>query len=186
MPVLPYDGEYPPGPANRPAAVIAGQFAGIEGLQPVGTELQNHGWLFEFHLPDRDVHYPSALTLDRETGKLKEFTLRFGPLGDQSEVDRETWNSLEGEWVDTVLSAASGTAVMGLLTGKNIDLGDRWVAEEIRPHVRVRGGVETTYDVPPMEFVDFVEDLVERFDDNYGDIHYRRTSEEFRDYFKGV
>lgn len=186
MPALPLDGEYPPGPANRPAAVIVGQLAGIPDLQPVGTELQRHNWMYEFHLPDRDPHYPSAFSLDRDTGKLREFTLRFGPLGDQSEVDDGTWRDLEGKWTDVVLDASSGKAIRGIIDGRNIDLGDRWVAEEVRPHVRVRGDVDTTYDIPPKDFAEFIVDLVERFDDRFGTFHDRRYSEEYRDYFRGA
>lgn len=185
----PFGLDYPHGPAKRKAETVVQGLRDIEGLQTTGSELQKDGWMLEWHMPDKDPHYPSALVLDRETGRLVELTIRMGPLGDHSHVDRETERELEGEWWTVVENAASDAGIGDQLTARKVDLGDKWIAEEIRPHVRFRqaaGGERAFYDISPRELVDFVTALDERFEDRFGDFHDRRYDPEFRDNFRGA
>lgn len=185
MPPFNFDIDLPRGSARRPAERLVRTIEDLEDAQLVGTELQKRGWVLEWHMPDRDVHYPSALVLSRDTGRLMELTIRMGPLGDQSEVDREEWNDLEAEWADVVLAAGSGTALMDHLNGYTIDLGDRWVAEEVRPHVRLPES-DDGYDVPVAELAQFIEALDRRFRSQFGRFVDRRYSREYRDNFRGA
>jgi hypothetical protein len=183
--------DLPRGPARRAAETIISGLNDIEGLDIMGTEMQRTDWILEFHVPDRDTEYPSVIALDRDTGRLTEITLRFGPLGDQAAVDDSEWRELEGAWTDVVLDSASTAGILSggggfdpdtTIDGRNIDLGDKWVSDQVRPHVRM-GRKDDGYDVSPRELVRFVEALDERFESQFGTFEERRFSPEFRDNF---
>lgn len=177
--------DLPAGSARRPAERLVRAVEDLEDAQLVGSELQRRGWMLEWHMPDRDVHYPSALVLSRDTGRLRELTIRMGPLGDQSEVDRDDWATLEADWTDVALDAGQGTDMMEYLNGYTIDLGDRWVAEEVRPHIRMKES-EDGYDVAVADLVQFIEELDERFRSRFDVYEERRYDPEYRDYFRGA
>lgn len=183
--------DLPRGPARRAAETILSGLNDIEGLDIMDTEMQRNDWMLEFHVPDRDTQYPSVVALDRDTGRITEITLRFGPLGDQAVVDDEEWRNLEGMWTDVVLDSASNAGILSggggfdpdsTIDGRNIDLGDKWASDQVRPHVRMPR-VDDGYDISPREFIAFVENLVALFDKKFGTFSERRFSAEFGDNF---
>lgn len=176
--------DIPQGPGGRAAETI------LDGIRRAGVtsasfepELGQH--MIEFYPNDQDPHYPSAITLDPDTGRITEVTIRFGPLGDRGETPEGTITDLEGKWVDIVLDAASEVGILDDFetASETIDLGDAWVAEELRPHVRLYQRDEG-YDIAPQEMVDFYDTLQQRFLDTFGTLEDRMTgiatSGEFR------
>lgn len=171
----------PPGPAGRTADTILETITGHEGLEFAGTENLGGEYMIEFHMEDRDPHFPSAVNIDTDTGRITEAVLRFGPLGSQSKVDNDLWFDLEGEWMDVVMNVAPSD-LMDAIGNHGIDLGDRWVAEEVRPHIRLHDKPEG-YDISPREFANFVADINDKFLDQYGHYTDRLYSEEWNDRF---
>lgn len=165
--------DIPPGPGGRAAETI------LDGIREAGVtsvsftpELGQH--LIEFHPNDQDPHYPSAVTLDPDTGRITEVTLRFGPLGDRAETPDDRIRELEGKWVDVVLDAAAEVGITELFdkVGAQVDFGDAWVAEELRPHVRLHER-DDGYDLAPQSFVDFYDEVQQRFRDTFGSLEDR-------------
>lgn len=177
--------QLPRGPANRKAKTVVRRLDDIAGVDIGGVEMQKRNWMLEFQMPDRDVHYPSALSLSRDTGDIVEMTLRLGPIGDRRVVDDMEQRDLEGEWVDIVLSAASDVDVIDQLpdnTRQTVDLGDAWISEYLRPHLRLPLR-EQGYSISPRELTRLIGSIAERFERQYGSFEQRQVDPEFSQRF---
>jgi hypothetical protein len=128
----------------------------------------------EFYPPDQDTLYPSAVYVD-ETGEIAEATIRLGPLGERQAVDDSREFELEGEWADTVLEAASDAGIMHAMDDAIFDLGDAWVSDTLRPHVRFNEAPGVTMD----EMAEFVGALTRRFENRFGDFMDRASGPDF-------
>lgn len=181
-PLVSYDRNYPPGPARRVAQVITEGLEDIEGVQTADTATTGQGWTLDFYMPDQDAHFPSAVSVDTEFGRITEVTLRLGPLGKRDVVDDEELRRLEEQWIDVVLEAASKVDLMGVLGREFADLGDPWVADDVRPHLRLYEK-ENGYNITPQKFVEFVEVLASQFEQKFGTLEERMFSEEYGDNF---
>lgn len=172
------DYNIPDGPAKRPATAIVQGIGAMNDAQVTSTRRAGKDYVIDFHLPDRDSKFPSSVNVSTKNGRITEATIRLGPLGDQSEVDREQWRNFEGEWTDVVLDAAPDS-LMEDLDGTNIDLGDEWMSDQVRPHVRLhekRAG----HGIPASEFVVFLDNLTDRFERQFGRFEDRLYNEHFR------
>lgn len=176
----------PRGPARRKAETILRGLDGITGVEIGDVEMQQRNWMLEFQMPDRDVHYPSALSLTRDSGQVAEMTLRLGPVGEREAVTDATERDLEADWVDVVLSAASETDTMDRLpesTRNTIDLGDAWISEYLRPHLRLPQR-DDGYEITPRETVRLIEAIATRFDSKFGTFEDRQMNPAFAQNFE--
>lgn len=127
-------------------------------------ETRGH-YMIEFRVPDPDPVYPSAVNTNQNRPRLTELTLRYGPLGNRNMVDPHRVDRLEGEWTDVVLDALSSENLLGKFPAKNpnIDVGDGWVDERIRPHYRIHHK-DDGLDIRPAELRRFVTALNQGFE----------------------
>jgi len=180
------DYNLPGGPARRKADAVLRGLDGIAGVEVGDVEMQKRNWMLEFQMPDRDVHYPSALSLTRDTGKLAELTLRLGPVGEREQVTQTQQRDLEGEWVDVVLTAASETDTIARLpdtTRNTIDLGDAWISDFLRPHLRLPPR-DDGYDITPQETVRLIAAIATQFETSFGTFEERQMDPEFAQNFE--
>lgn len=174
----PAEENIPPGPAERPTRLVLDGLAEIPGMGMVRlAETGGHN-MIEFHAPDQDIKYPSAIAFDQDTGRIEEFIIRLGPLGTRGETPEDVQHQLEGEWADVVLDAASSAGIIDQIDGHNIDLGDGWVHPAMRPHVRLDRRAEP-YDIPPRDALEFVEAVIDGFDRRFGTLQDRMADPNF-------
>lgn len=124
--------------------------------------------MVEFHMPDPDHRFPSAVNVDDSRPTIVEATIRLGSIGDRAEMSMPAKHRLEGQWSDVVLDAATQSSVLSKLglDGRNIDLGDRYIDSNARPHVRLTRR-EDGYPLSPQEFVAFIGALAQRFESQF-------------------
>jgi len=140
----------------------------VEGTSAEIAENQSRGFLVEFFPPDQDPLYPCAVVVGFD-GTIYEATLRLGPLGNRTLMDRSEIQNLEGRWTDVVLDAASGSGMLSAFgTSRDFaDLGDEFVSDLLRPHVRLRLK-EDGYDFTVRQMGRFYRQLVSQFRDVFG------------------
>lgn len=154
----------------------------IEGMGEVGLKGTTGRRMVQFYPPDQDVEFPSVVAFDVGITEIQESVIRLGPLGDRTVVDNMTQTNIDGEWHDVVLDSASEAGIMGFMDNVGIDLGDGWVADELRPHVRF-GFKPEAWNIKIGEYLTFVEVLIRRFDEKFGTLEERMTTEPYRSYF---
>lgn len=177
------DIDLPRGPGGRNAAIIVGGIRGIEGAEYQKAVPMTNDVSIEFRMPDPDFKFPSSVNIDNTTGRITEATIRLGSLGNRTIVDRMEQGKIEGQFNDVALDAASDVGILDIMHGESVDLGDAYVSEKIRPHVRLFRK-EDGYDISPREFVHFIDALASRFDSRFGTLEDRMMDPEFADRFR--
>jgi hypothetical protein len=141
----------------------------IDGITNASIEETVGHIMIEFHMPDQDTLYPSAINVSEDAPRITEATIRLGSLGDRDEMGNMDVHRLEGEWVDVVLDAAteSGVLVEFGFGDRDIDLGDKYISSDARPHVRVARNPDG-YTVSPEKMQAFIRELAEGFERQFG------------------
>ncbi len=138
--------------------------------------------VIEFHLQDQDVKYPSALVM-RPSGRVQELTLRFGPLGDRTIASDMKQHELEGKFTDTIMDAASSIGAMEIIDEAVIDLGDGYVSDYLRPHVRLHHNYDG-YDIRLDTILNFIQAAAQHFERKFGTLEDRYVDPEYAELFK--
>lgn len=155
----------------------------IDGIDDADIEELGSEIVVEWNMPDPDFKFPSVVTIRDNDGRIAEAVLRFGHLGTRNRVDRRELDNIKGDWVDVVLTAGQRADVIDKLGRRSADLGDAYISEKIRPHVRFHRK-EDGYDLPIQDFVDFIREIVQMFRTNYGDLQGRMMDPEFADNYR--
>ena len=154
---------------------------GIEGVEYVNrkegggdeavVEWQNH---------DPDIKFESAMSIDYNRQELIEATLRFGPVATYDMLPTDRRRKLEADWADVVLDASMTTRPRLDLDGRDMDLGDMYISDYARPHVRVHRK-EEGYAVDASTLVDFIQELNQRHKRKFGTLEDRIMDPEYSD-----
>lgn len=155
----------------------------IDGIFDASVSEQGRDIMVEWRMPDPDFLYPSAVNINENNSKIMEAVIRLGSLGNRDVVRRRELDRIKGNWVDVALTAAQEVGILGHMGRESVDIGDGYVSSKIRPHVRFHRK-EEGYDMRQKDFVEFVDELSQRFDANYGTLEDRMMDSKFSDRFR--
>lgn len=143
----------------------------LSGPEEVVIDWQNH---------DPDTKFESAMSVNWNKEKLVEATIRFGPVATYDMLTPTKRESIEADWVDVVLDASMATRPRLGIDGRDIDLGDMYISEYARPHLRVHRE-EDGYSTSARKMVGFIEELNKRHKRKFGTLEDRLMDPEFND-----
>ena len=149
----------------------------IDGI--TGVSIGRDDTVVEWQNHDPDVKFESALAATTDMRHLSEMTLRFGPVATYDLLPNDRRRELEGMWVDTVLDAQTASRARLDLDARDIDLGDMYISEYARPHVRLRNKIDG-YAVSASKLTEFIRELNERHKDKFGTLEERTTSPRYK------
>lgn len=156
----------------------------IDGIFDANIAEPGGNKVIEWNMPDQDFRFPSGVTI-RGASTIVEATIRMGTLGDRKLMDEDTVHDLEGQWVDVALDAALSSNILDDIPDSSvssmIDLGDRYIETDARPHFRLHYNADG-YNIGLRDFVDFVEELADGFDQKFGTLQDRASDPEFAQY----
>lgn len=155
----------------------------IDGIFDADISKKGADIIIEWRMPDPDFLYPSSVNIADNNSKIMEATIRLGPLGNREVVGRRELDRIKGNWVDVALTAAQEVGLLEHMGRESVDIGDGYVSSKIRPHVRFHRK-EEGYDMRHKDFVDFIDELSQRFDANYGTLEDRMVDQKFADRFR--
>ena len=75
-------------------------------------------------------------------------------------------------WIDAVLDAQSATRARFDLDARDIDLGDMYISDYARPHIRLKNKPEG-YKVSASKLLDFIREVNERHKSKFGTLEDR-------------
>jgi len=155
----------------------------IEGLNSIdgitGVSIGRDDTVVEWQNHDPDVKFESALAVTDDMSHLSEMTLRFGPVATYDLLPNDRRRELEGMWVDTVLDAQTASRARLDLDARDIDLGDMYISEYARPHVRLKNKIDG-YAVSASKLTEFIRELNERHKKKFGTLEERTTDPRYK------
>ena len=155
----------------------------VEGLNSIdgitGVNVKRGGMIVEWQNHDPDVKFESSLAVGDSQKALTEMTMRFGPVATYDLLPDDRRRELEGMWIDTVLDAQTASRARLDLDARDIDLGDMYISEYARPHVRLKNKVEG-YAVSASKLTDFIRELNRRHKEKFGTLEERSTSPRYK------
>jgi hypothetical protein len=177
-----------PGDTGRDTAEkMVTELNSIDGIFDAHIAEPGDNIVIEWNMPDQDFRFPSGVTIDDSDSDILEATIRMGTLGDRKLMDEDKVHDLEGKWIDVALDAALSSNMLEDVPDSSvdsmIDLGDRYIESDARPHFRMHHRANG-YSVGLREFVDFVEELAEGFDRRFGTLQDRASDPEFAEFFR--
>ena len=149
----------------------------IEGIN--NAHAKRDGMIVEWQNHDPDVKFESSLAVGDSQQALTEMTMRFGPVATYDLLPNDRRRELEGMWIDTVLDAQKASRARLDLDARDIDLGDMYISEYARPHVRLKNKVEG-YAVSASKLIDFIRELKRRHKKKFGTLEERTTNPRYK------
>lgn len=153
----------------------------IEGVQLLGKKLvAGNEAIVDWQNHDPDSKFESAVSIDWKNQQLLEATIRFGPVATYDIFPKERRQQLEADWADVVLDASMATRPQLDLDGRDIDLGDMYISDYARPHVRIHRNDEG-YETSATKLIAFIRELNERHKRKFGTLEDRLMDPQYND-----